>query len=64
MTVMQKPIHYRAEGLDPIVSITDDGRLMATLDEVMLGWTFAPAIIPESMINEDTGEDTGHKIEP
>jgi len=34
---------YRAEGLDPLVAISDDGRLMATLGEVMLGWTIVPA---------------------
>lgn len=34
---------YRAEGLEPLVAISDDGRLMATLGEVMLGWTIVPA---------------------
>ncbi|MHA1528700.1 MAG: PqqD family peptide modification chaperone [Alphaproteobacteria bacterium] len=34
---------YRAEGLDPLVAIADDGRLMATLGEVMLGWNIVPA---------------------
>jgi hypothetical protein len=33
---------YRAEGLDPLVAIADDGRLLATLGEVMLGWNIAP----------------------
>lgn len=31
---------YRAEGLDPLVAIHDDGQLMTTLGEVMLGWKF------------------------
>ncbi len=30
--------HYRAQGLDPIVAIADDGRLLSTLAEVALGW--------------------------
>jgi hypothetical protein len=64
MTVMQKPILYRAEGLDPIVSITDDGRLMATLEEVMLGWNFVPAVLQAAMPAEDMGEDTRHNAEP
>ena len=34
----QTPIFCRAQGLDPLAVITDDGRLMATLDQVMLGW--------------------------
>jgi hypothetical protein len=34
--------HYRAEGLDPIVAIADDGRLLATIGEVALGWRLAP----------------------
>ena len=34
---------YRAEGLDPLVAISDDGPLMATLGEVMLGWNIVPA---------------------
>lgn len=33
---------YRAEGLDPLVSIADDDPLLATLDEVMLGWRVVP----------------------
>ncbi len=49
MSAMQAPALYRAEGLDPLVAISDDGRLMATLGEVMLGWNIAPA--------GDTGED-------
>jgi hypothetical protein len=40
---MNQPTLYRAEGLDPLVAIVDDGALMATLGEVMLGWKFLPA---------------------
>jgi hypothetical protein len=40
---MQAPILYRAEGLDPLVAISDDGPLLATLGEVMLGWDIVPA---------------------
>jgi hypothetical protein len=42
MSAMNAPALYRAEGLDPLVAISDDGRLLATLDEVMLGWDIAP----------------------
>ena len=38
---------YRAEGLDPLVAISDDGPLMATLGEVMLGWNIVPARDPQ-----------------
>ncbi|MFQ5567294.1 MAG: hypothetical protein ACE5EU_13155, partial [Paracoccaceae bacterium] len=40
---MHAPTLYRAEGLDPLVAIADDGPLMATLGEVMLGWNIVPA---------------------
>ena len=40
---MNPPALYRAEGLDPLVAISDDGRLMATLGEVMVGWNIVPA---------------------
>ncbi len=43
MSAMHASNLYRAEGLDPLVAISDDGRLMATLGEVMLGWTIVPA---------------------
>lgn len=33
---------YCAAGLDPLVAIIDDGRLLATLRDVMLGWRFVP----------------------
>ena len=39
---MKPPALYRAEGLDPLVAICDDGQLMATLGKVMLGWRFVP----------------------
>ena len=39
---MQAPALYRAEGLDPLVAISDDGRLLATLGEVVLDWTIVP----------------------
>jgi hypothetical protein len=42
MLRMKPPVLYRAEGLDPLVAILDDGQLMATLGEVMLGWKFRP----------------------
>ena len=34
---------YVAPGLDPCVEIRDDGALLATLNEVMLGWQMSPA---------------------
>ncbi len=43
MSAMHTSALYRAEGLEPLVAIADDGRLMATLGEVMLGWNIAPA---------------------
>ncbi len=43
MSAMHASTLYRAEGLDPLVAIADDGLLMATLGEVMLGWTILPA---------------------
>jgi hypothetical protein len=43
MSAMHASTLYRAEGLEPLVAISDDGRLMATLGEVMLGWTIVPA---------------------
>lgn len=37
------PELFVAPGLEPRVAIRDDGALLATLDEVMLGWRLAPA---------------------
>jgi hypothetical protein len=42
MSAMNAPTLYRAEGLEPLVAISDDGRLLATLGEVMLGWDIMP----------------------
>jgi hypothetical protein len=47
---------YRAEGLEPFVAIIDDGQLMATLGEVMLGWKFVPV--------GDAGQGPGQGTEP
>ena len=55
MTGMREPTLYRAEGLDPLVAITDDGRLMATLDEVMLGWNIVPVAMPAANAGQDPG---------
>ena len=43
MPAMHRSTLYHAEGLEPLVAITDDGRLMTTLGKVMLGWNIAPA---------------------
>lgn len=43
MSAMHASTLYRAEGLDPLVAISDDGPLLATLGEVMLGWNIVPA---------------------
>jgi hypothetical protein len=37
---MTSSVLYYAEGLTPVVAIRDDGQLMSTLSEVMLGWRF------------------------
>jgi hypothetical protein len=39
---MQAAQLYRAEGLDPLVAISDEGELLAVLDEIMVGWRIAP----------------------
>ena len=43
MIGMPESTLYRAEGLDPLVAGFDEGRLVATLDEVMLEWSFVSA---------------------
>ena len=55
---MQAPALYRAEGLDPLVAISDDGRLMATLGEVMLGWN----IVPVRDASQGAGQGAGLAI--
>lgn len=40
---MIQPQTFTAPGLDPRVAILDDGALMTTLDEVMLGWRLEPS---------------------
>jgi hypothetical protein len=52
---MPEPTLYRAEGLDPLVAISDDGRLMATLDEVMLGWNIVPVTLPGQNAGQGAG---------
>jgi hypothetical protein len=40
---MTNTMLYRAEGLAPLAAISDDGPLMETLRQVMLGWRIVPA---------------------
>lgn len=47
MTGMPESTLYRAEGLEPIVSISDGGPLLETLGDVMLGWNIVPATFPQ-----------------
>jgi hypothetical protein len=57
---MNLPVLYRAEGLEPIVAVFDDGELMATLGEVMLGWKFRSV----GDVDHGTDLETNRVFEP